>query len=175
MGWSDHRIFGQGVAGHPIPAVWGWSKPPQAFGDGPATPKCQKKKKKKNGFGILGVAGPPLRAWGWLRRPVGGGRSHPQALRGGPTTPKIPNQFFRFFFSWWPFGWPDHPQRPEVASSPPYGQYGVAEATPWPKIGWSGHPIFWARGGSSHPDFPLFFSFFLISLFFSQKKTKTKT
>jgi hypothetical protein len=46
-----------GVAGHPIPAVWGWLKPPQAFEGGPATPKGQKKK-RKNGFGILGVGWP---------------------------------------------------------------------------------------------------------------------
>jgi hypothetical protein len=51
-------------------------------------------------------------------------------------------------------------------------------ATPWPKMGWSGHPIFWARGGSSHPNFSLFFFFFffkkknLISFFVSKKKKK---
>jgi hypothetical protein len=47
-----------------------------------ATPKGKKKKKKKkkeekNGFGILGVAGPPPRAWGWLQTPPRGGSSHP--------------------------------------------------------------------------------------------------
>jgi hypothetical protein len=88
------------VAGHPIPAVWGWPKPPQAFGGGPATPKGQKKKKqnKKNGFGILGVAGPRPRAWGWLQPPPTGRRGWLQALGGGPATPKIPNPFFFVFF-----------------------------------------------------------------------------
>jgi hypothetical protein len=148
------------------PGLWGWSGHPER-------PK-KKKKNEKNGFGILGVAGPPPRAWGWLRshplRPVGGVRSHPQALGGGPATPKIPNPFFFFFFFFffWPFG---------VAGPPPkaWGGFGHPHtagmgwpATPWPKMGWSGHPIFWARGGSSHPDFSpfFFFFFFLISFFF---------
>jgi hypothetical protein len=128
MGWPDHLIFGQGVAGHPIPAVWGWPKPPQAFGGGPATSKGQKKKKKK-------------KKEKWVL-----------AFGGGRTTPKG-------------LGW----LRP-----PPYGRYGVAEATPWPKMGWSGHPIFWARGGSNHPDFFLFFFFFFFNflLFFKKKKKK---
>jgi hypothetical protein len=167
MGWPDHPIFGQGVAGHPIPAVWGWPKPPQAFGGGPATPKGQKKKKnKKNGFGILGVAGPPPRAWGWLRTPPTGRRGWlrpplgPWGWSGHPQNPKP--IFFVFFFGL--SGWSDHPHTAGMGWP----------ATPWPKMGWSGHPIFWARGGSSHPDFSLlfFFIFFFFNflLFFIKKK-----
>jgi hypothetical protein len=156
------------------PGLWGWSGHPER-------PK-KKKKKRKNGVWPLGVAGPPPRAWGWLRPPlrlVDGVRSHPQALGGGPAIPKGQNPFFRFFF-FWPF---------EVVGPPPKAWGGFSHphtagmgwlGTPWPKMGWSGHPIFWARGGSSHPDFFLssFFFFFLISFFFSKKKkkkTKTKT
>jgi hypothetical protein len=113
MGWPDHPIFGQGVT---EPAVWGWPKPPQAFGGGPATPKGQKKKKKKrkNGFEILGVAGPPPRAWGWLR------------------------------------------------------------PTPWPKMGWSGHPISGQGVAPATLRFPLLFFFFFPSFFQKKKKKKLK-
>jgi hypothetical protein len=92
------------------PGLWGWSGHPE---------RPKKKKNEKNGFGILRVAGPPPRAWRWPKpplRPVGGVRSHPQALGGGPATPKIPNPFF-FFFGL--SGWPDHTQRPGVASATP--------------------------------------------------------
>jgi hypothetical protein len=100
---------------------------PQAFGGGLATPKGHKKKKQKknkkqNEFELLGVAEPPPRAWGWPKPP--------------PTAQTL------FFFFDGLLGWPDHPQRPGVASATPYRPYGVAEATPWPKMGWSGHPIF---------------------------------
>jgi hypothetical protein len=160
-----------GVAGHPIPAAWGWPKPPQAFGGGPATPKGPKKKKKntkKMGLGFWGWPDHPQGpggCFGHPLQPVGGVRSHPQALGGGPATPKVPNPFFSFFFFFFPFG---------VAGPPPkaWGGFGHPHAagmgwpaTPWPKMGWSDHPIFWARGGSSHPDFsppPPPFFFFLI-------------
>jgi hypothetical protein len=48
----------------------------------------------------------------------------------------------------------------------------VAEATPWPKMGWPGHPIF---GKGVAPATPISFIllllfFFSISFFFSKKK-----
>jgi hypothetical protein len=75
------------VAGATPTANLGVVEPPHAQGDGPATPKRPKNKKKKRrikmGFGLLGVAGPPPRAWGmasttpydWYGpRPLGKGR-----------------------------------------------------------------------------------------------------
>jgi hypothetical protein len=177
MGWSDHPIFGQGVAGHPIPAVWGRPKPPPGLWGWSGHPKGQKKKKKKGKMG--------LGFWGWPDHPqgpgggfghylpvVGGGQSHPQALGGGPATPKIPNPFFPFFFFLVAFrGGRTTPKGLGWLRPAPYGWYGVAKATPWPKMGWSGHPIFWAKGGSSHPDFPsFFFLFFFNFLLFFKKK-----
>jgi hypothetical protein len=104
-------------------------------------------------------------------RPVGGGRSHPQALGGGPATPKILNPFFCFsvfffFFFFCLSGWPNHPQRPGGGFGRPHTAGMGWPATPWPKIRWSDHPIFWARGGSSHPDFFPLFSFFFFFLIF---------
>jgi hypothetical protein len=142
MGWPDHPIFGQGVA---EPAVWGWPKPPQAFGGGLATPKGQKKKKRKGkmGFGL----------WGWLDHPLGPGcgfETPPTCHRGWPKPPPV------FFFL--PFG---------VAGPPPKAWGGfdhphtAGSATP--------RPDFWARGGSSHPLSPSsssFFFFFFNSFFF---------
>jgi hypothetical protein len=166
-----------GVAGPPHfwpkggrPPHTGRIRPPQAFGGGPATPERPKKKKTKNGFGILGVAGPPPRAWGWLRTPPTTGRGWlkpPPCPWGWSGHPQNPKPVFRFFF-FWPFrggrttpkglGWPN--------------TAGMGwPATPWPKMGWSSHPIFWARGGSSHPDFPPP-PFFSISFFFQKKKKK---
>jgi hypothetical protein len=87
----------------------------------------------------------------------------------GLTIPNPKPIFFVFGLS----GWPDHPQRPGVASATPIRAGMGWPATPWPKMGWSGHPIFWARGGSSHPDFSLlffFFFFFNFLLFFIKKK-----
>jgi hypothetical protein len=87
---------GLGVV-EPPPCTRGWS-----------TPKRPKKKKKK-GIRLLGVAGPPSRAWGWLWQPVWGGQSHPRPLWGGPATLKSPIPFFFFFFlAFW--GWSNHPQ-----------------------------------------------------------------
>jgi hypothetical protein len=153
MGWPNHPIFGQGVVGHPIPAVWGWPKPPQAFGWSGHPERPKKKKGKK---------------WVWDFGPVGGVRSHPQALGGGSATPKIPNLFF-FFFFFCLSGWPDHPQRPGVASTtpirpvwggrPPLGQKWGGPATP-----------FFGQGVAPATPISPFFFFFLISFFFSLKK-----
>jgi hypothetical protein len=41
----------------PPPGLWGWSGHPESH--------QEKKKKKRNGFVPLGVAGPPPRAWVW--------------------------------------------------------------------------------------------------------------
>jgi hypothetical protein len=157
------------------PHFWPWGgRPPHTgrMGVAEATPrplgvvrpprKAKKKKKKKGKMG--------LRFWGCPDHPqgpkggfghhlpvVGGGRSHPQALGGGPATPKIPNPFFRFFFffSWWPFG---------VAGPPPKAWGGF------------GHPHTADKGWPKPPRFPFFFFFFfLISFFFSKnKKIKPK-
>jgi hypothetical protein len=149
MGWPDHPIFGQGVA---EPAVWGWPKPPQAFGGGPATPKGQKKKTtKKWVWDFGGGFGHPLRPVGGVPKPLPG----PSGWSGHPQRPK---PIFPLFF-FWPFG---------VAGPPPkaWGGFGL----PLAKNGVVRPPHFWARGGSSHPAIPPFFSFFF---FFKKKKAKT--
>jgi hypothetical protein len=57
----------RGNRGVAEPAVWGWPKPPQAFGGGPATPKGQKKKKREKWVLAFGGGRTTPRAWGWLR------------------------------------------------------------------------------------------------------------
>jgi hypothetical protein len=174
MGWPDHPIFGQGVA---EPAVWGWPKPPRPLGVVRPPRKAKKKKKKKKnekmGLGFWGWPDHPQGpggGFGHPLRPVGGVPSHPQALGGGPATPKGQNPFFPFFFFFfWPFG---------VAGPPPkaWGGFGhphtAGSATPWPKMGWSGHPISGQGVAPATPRFPLFFFFFFFfdSFFFSKKK-----
>jgi hypothetical protein len=145
-----------------VAGLWGWSSHPE-------WPQKKKKKKKNGRMGLAFGGGRttplgPGRGFGHPLRPVGGGRSHPRALGGGPATPKIPNPlhdlFFFFFFGL--LGWLSHPQRPGGGFGHPHTAGMGWPATPWPKMGWSGHPIFWARGGCSHPDFfPLLFFFFL--------------
>jgi hypothetical protein len=51
---------------------------------------------------------------------------------------------------------------------------GVAEATPWPKMGWSGHPIFGQGVAPATLQFPPPPPPFLISFFFLKKKKKLK-
>jgi hypothetical protein len=145
MGWPDHPIFGQGVAS---------ATPYQPYEGGPATPKGhqeKKKKKEKNGFGILGVASTtPIRSvWG-----------------GHPQNPKTIFPFFFFFLAFQ--GGQTTPKGLGVASAAPIRPVWGWPATPWPKMGWSDHPIFWARGGSSHPDFFPLFSFFFFKFFISK-------
>jgi hypothetical protein len=62
------REGNQGGFSHLLRLVWGGRSHPQALEDGPATLKGKKKQKQKqkNGFGLLGVAGPPPMACGWL-------------------------------------------------------------------------------------------------------------
>jgi hypothetical protein len=54
----------------------------------------------------------------------------------------------------------------------------VAEATPWPKMGWSGHPTFGKGVAPATPIPSSSFFFFLIIfnflLFFKKKKLKPK-
>jgi hypothetical protein len=89
------------------------------------------------------------------------------------ATPKGQNPFppppLFFFLAFW--GGRTTPKGLGWLRPPPYGRYGVAESTPWPKMGWSG-----PRGGFGHPTFgkgvapataiPFFF--------FSKKKKKKK-
>jgi hypothetical protein len=97
----------------------------------------------------MGVAGPPPRAWGWLRTPPTGRRWW---LRPPPCEQTHFFIFF-FFFFFGLLGWPDHPQG-----------HG----------GGFGHPIPAVGGGWSHPRFPPFFFFFNFPSFFQQKKKKKK-
>jgi hypothetical protein len=188
VGWSDHPIFGQGVASAtPYRPYGGGRSHPRPLGVVRPPQKAQKKGGGgENGFWPLGVAGPPPRAWRWPKPP-------PTAGRGCPKPPPGPR------------GWSGHPQRPKPISPPPpplffwafwggrttpkglgwvrpppYGRYGVAEATPWPKMGWSGHPTF-GKGVAPATPIPsslfffFFFFFFFNFLLFFKKKKKKKT
>jgi hypothetical protein len=162
------HFWPRGGFGHPIPAVWGWPKPSQAFGGGLATPKAQKKKKKeKMGFGLWGWPDHPLGHGGGRShhlRLAGGVRSHPQALGGGPKGQNpFPPPPPLFFFG--PFG---------VAGPPPkaWGGFGHPHTAgmgchPLAKNGVVRPPHFWEGGGSSHLD-----SFFSLLFFFFPKKKK---
>jgi hypothetical protein len=145
------HFWPRGGFGHPIPAVWGWLKPPQAFGGGPATPKGQKKKKKM-GFGLWGWPNHPLGPGGGFGHHlpvVGGGFGHPQALGGGPATPKGQNPFFLFFFFLAFRGGRTTPKGLGWLRPPPYGRYGVARP-------------------------PRFLPFFFLLFFQKKKKKKLK-
>jgi hypothetical protein len=80
MGLSGHPIFGKGVATTPFLAkgwlepVWGWSNHPHGQGDGLATLKRQKKKKR--GFWAFGGGQGHGVASSTPILVVGGGRSH---------------------------------------------------------------------------------------------------
>jgi hypothetical protein len=150
-----------GVAGPP--PFWGWPKPPPGLWGWSG--HLESHQEKKNEMGLC--------RWGWPNHPQGPGVAsatpydHTQALGGGPATPNGTNPF-RFFFSWWLSGWPDHPQRPKPPHTgrmgwpkPPLGQKGGGPATPFLGKG----------GGSSHPRFPLFFFKFLLK----KKKKKLKS
>jgi hypothetical protein len=185
VGWPDHPIFGQGVASAtPYRPYGGGRSHPRPLGVVRPPQKAQKKKKIKggNGFWPLGVAGPPPRAWGWLRTPPAGRRwwlRPPPCPRGWSGHPQRPKPIFSFFFFFLgPFG---------VARPPPkaWGGFGHPHTAGmgWPKppLGqkWGGPatPLL-GRGWLQPPRFPLFFFFFffffLISFFFSKKKKKKK-
>jgi hypothetical protein len=191
VGWPDHPIFGQGVAsatpyrpyggGRSHPRPLGVVRPPQKA----QKKKKKKKKKEKMGFGLWGWPDHPLGHGGGRShhlRPAGGVRSHPQALGGGPATqrpkPIPPPPLFFFFWAFW--GGRTTPKGLGWLRPPPYGWYGVAKATPWPKMGWSGHPTF---GKGVAPATPILLFFFLLFFFFFfgnfllffKKKKKTKT
>jgi hypothetical protein len=117
----------RGGFGHPIPAVWGW---PGLWGwsDHPERPprKKKKKKKKRNGFELLGVAGPSLRAWGWLRPPPMT-TPRPLGVVRPPPTAQTHFVFFFFFFLVAFRGGRTTPKGLGWLRPPPYGRYG------WPK------------------------------------------
>jgi hypothetical protein len=154
------------------PGLWGWSGHPE---------RPKKKKKEKNGFGILGVAGPPPRAWGWLRPPPTTGRwcpkpppttsrwcpKPPPGPRGWSGHPQNPKPFFFFFLAF--RGGRTTPKGLGWLRPPPYGRYGVADH-PLAKNGVVRPPHFLGKGWLQPPRFlPLFCFFiflFLISFFF---------
>jgi hypothetical protein len=112
----------------------------------------------------------PLGGFGHPLPAVGGGFGHLYALGGGPATPKGQNPFFSSFFFFWAFwGGRTTPKGLGWLWPPPYGRYGVAEATPWPKMGWSSHPTF-GKGVAPATPIPSFFFFFNFLLFFKKKK-----
>jgi hypothetical protein len=144
-GATPYRLYGGGRS-HPRPL--GVVRPPRKA-------KKKKKKNEKNGFGILGVAGPPPRAWGWLRTP-------PTGRRGWPKPP----------LALGPWGWSGHPERPGVASATPIrpvwgGRHPLA------KNGVVRPPHFLGKGWLQPPRFLLFFFFFFFNflLFFKKKKS----
>jgi hypothetical protein len=168
IGWPSHPIFGQGVAGatsygrlvvvEPPPWPRGWSDHPQK----PKKKKKQNKTKKQSmGFGLLGVAGPPPRAWGGFdpychSRPEQVPREHHLVAR--PVLRAGAASFFFFFLGFW--GWLDHPLGHGGGSTTPRSAVGVAPATPWPKMGWpEPHPL-----AKPPPDFLPFFFFFFFFL-----------
>jgi hypothetical protein len=97
--------------------------------------KATKKKKKKT------------KKWVWA---VGGGRTTPKGLGVASATP----------YDWAFWGGRTTPKARGGFGHPHTAGMGWL-ATPWQKMGWSSHPIFWARGGSSHPDFFPHFNFFI--------------
>jgi hypothetical protein len=184
VGWPDHPIFGQGVASAtPYRPYGGGRSHPRPLGVVRPPQKAQKKKKKKGkmGFGLWGWPDHPLGPGGGFGHPlpaVGGGFGHLHALGGGPATPKGQNPFFPFFFFLGLLGWPDHPQRPGVASATPIRPVWGGRSHPLAKNGVVRPPHFWEGGGSSHPDslffFFFFFFFFKFPSFFQKKKKKKK-
>jgi hypothetical protein len=145
---TPYRPYGGGRS-HPRPL--GVVRPPQ---------KAKKKKKGKWGFGL----------WGWpdhLLGPGGGFGHHLPVVGGGRKPPPGP------------WGWSGHPQNPKPIFAFFFffflafrGGRTTPKGLGWlrPPLGqkWGGPatPIFWARGGSSHPDFFLFFFFFFFFFFF---------
>jgi hypothetical protein len=141
--------------------------------------KAPKKKNKRMRFGLWGWPDHPLGPGGGFGHPisaVGGGFDHLHALGGGPATPKGQNAFFRFFFFFFLglLGWPDHPQRPGVASATPIRPVWGGRSHLLAKNGVVRPPHFWEGGGSSHPDLLFFFFFFFNFLLFFKKKKKKK-
>jgi hypothetical protein len=177
MGWPDHPIFGQGVASAtPYRPYGGGRSHPRPLGVVRPPRKAKKKKKNENmGLGFWGWPDHPQGprgGFGHPLRPLGGVPKPPLGPRGWSGHPQRPKPIFPFFFFFffWPFG---------VAGPPPkaWGGFGhphtAGSATPWPKMGWSGHPIFGQGVAPTTPRFPLlFFSFFfLIPSFFQKKKS----
>jgi hypothetical protein len=87
----------------------------------------------KMGFGLWGWPDHPQGPGGGFGHPlrlVGGVRSHPQALGGGPATPKGQNPFFRFLFFW-----------PSGVAGPPPKAWGGFSHPHTVGMGWLATPI----------------------------------
>jgi hypothetical protein len=123
-------------------------------------PRKAKKKKKKNEKMGLGF---------WVAEAT------PRPLGVVRPLPKFQTHFFIFFFFFGGLsGWPDHPQRPRVASATPIRPVWGGRSHPLAKNGVVRPPHFWARGGSSHPTIPPPPLFFFNFLLFKKKKKKEK-
>jgi hypothetical protein len=146
----------------PHTASMGWPKPPPGLWGWSGHPKSHQEKKKMKWVCAVGGGRTTPKGLGVV---VGGGQSHPKPLGVVRPPPMAQTHFVFFFFLGGFRGGRTTPKGLGVASATPYRPYGVAEATPWPKRGWFGHPIFGQGGGSSHPRFPFFF-------FFPSKKKK---
>jgi hypothetical protein len=188
------RRFGVGWLKPPLAQKWGGRTTPflakgwlnQPYGGGRSRPrplgvfwpprKAKKKKKGKMGFGLWGWPNHPQGpgdGFGHPLRPVGGVPKSPPGPRGWFGHPQRPKPIFPFFFFFfWPY---------RVAGPPPkaWGGFGhphtAGSVTPWPKMGWSGHPISGQGVAPATPrDSPFFFFFFFFfnSFFFSKKKKK---
>jgi hypothetical protein len=160
-GWSHPH--GQSGVVEPPPWPRGWSGHPQK-------PKKKKKKKKRLGLGLLGVAGPPPRAWGWIWPPHFWPRGWLE-----PPPPPPPGLGVD---STNPYGRSEDPMAKGVVRPPPkaqkkkkkkkprmgFGLLGVAGPPPraW---GWIRPPHFWPRGWLEPPPPPPLFFFFNIFLF----------
>jgi hypothetical protein len=138
----------------PPPGPWGWSNHPKK--------KKRKGKKRKMGWGLLGVAEPPS-GLGWLRPPHTAGMGWPKPPPGPWGRfghPQKPKTHFLFFLAIW--GWPDHPQawgwsgHPQTSRTTLAG-LGVVEPPPWP-WGWFVQPC-------HHCSLSLFFFFFFFFRF----------
>jgi hypothetical protein len=102
---------------------------------------------------------PPPTTGRWCPKP-------PPGPRGWFGHTQRPKPIFPFFFFFGLSGWPDHPQRPGVASvwgwpKPPLGQKWGGPATP-----------FLGREWLQPPRFPFFFFFFQFPSFFQKKNLK---
>jgi hypothetical protein len=111
--------------------------------------------------GRIGVASATPRPLGVVRPPSArGGRSHHQALGGGPATPKIPNPFSQFFFFLVAFrGGRTTPKGLGVAEATPYRPYGGGFGHPLAKNVVVRPPHFLGKGWLQPPRFLPFFFF----------------
>jgi hypothetical protein len=147
------------------PGLWGWSGHPER------PKKKKKKKKRKKWVWDFGGGRTTPRAWGWLRTPPTAGRGCPKpppGPRGWSGHPQNPKPiFFVFFFFFLAFrGGRTTPKGLGWLRPPPYDRYGVAEATPWPKMGWPATPYFGQGVAPATPISPFFFFLVFFPSFF---------